>query len=172
MHSFLRARKQIKSEQVELKADANKNLTRTDLRLGKLNSDNYQFQLEIPQNCSAKLDSLEFVTAISESSNVAEVKILSHEPHSITVSTSSKKPSLLLLSEVFYPGWIAKLDGGEIPIYRVNYAFRAVTVDAGKHKIEFHFRPASIYAGFAVTFISLAGVLIYLWLQRKHLLSQ
>ena len=168
----LKNSKQIKNEQVELKADANKSLTRTELRLGKLNSDNYQFQLEIPQNCSSRLDSLEFVTAISESSNVAEVKILSHEPHSITVSTSSKKPSLLLLSEVSYPGWIAKLDGGEIPIYRVNYAFRAVTVDAGKHKIEFHFRPASIYAGFAVTFISLAGVLIYLWLQRKHLLSQ
>ena len=168
----LRNSKQTKNEQVELKADSNKNLMRSQLHLGKLGSDNYQFQLEIPQNCNSKLDSLEIVTAISESSDAGEVKILSHKPHSITISTSSEKPALLLLSEVSYPGWIAKIDGGEIPIYRVNYALRAVAVDAGKHRIEFHFRPASIYAGFAVTFLSLAGVVIYLWLQRKHLLSQ
>jgi uncharacterized membrane protein YfhO len=145
---------------------------RSGTNLRKFGPGNYQFQLAVPQDCSAKLDSVEIVSAVSEVLGTGEAKILSYKPHEIKISTSFKKASFVLLSEVSYPGWIAKMDNAYVPIHRVNYALRAVAVGPGDHTIEFQFWPRSIYIGLAVSLISLAGVLTYLWFQRKHLISQ
>ncbi len=50
----------------------------------------------------------------------------------------------LFLSDPFYPGWQAELDGEPVPILRADYAFRAVATPAGSgHTVTMTFRPAS-----------------------------
>ncbi|MDP3998068.1 MAG: YfhO family protein [bacterium] len=65
------------------------------------------------------------------------VEIKNYTPNEVKIEVEQDKPQLLLLSDNYYPGWKAFMDGKETKIYRANYTFRAVTVPAGKHQIEF-----------------------------------
>ena len=60
-------------------------------------------------------------------------------------------PGYLILSDSWYPGWEAEVDGKLTPIYRYKRAFRAVPVPTGEYVVQFVFRPRSIYWGAALT---------------------
>jgi uncharacterized membrane protein YfhO len=57
----------------------------------------------------------------------------------------------LVLSDRFFPGWTAKVDGAPTPIFRANAMMRAVKVDRGKHGVEFVFRQPGLRPGAAVS---------------------
>src|SRR5204863_6911232 len=56
----------------------------------------------------------------------ARVRVLSYKPNVIGFATKSDKDQLLFISDNFFPGWNAKVDGTSVPIYRADYTFRAV----------------------------------------------
>ena len=58
---------------------------------------------------------------------------------------------LLVLSDQYYPGWEAKVDGSEVEIRRTNTVLRGVCVPAGTHTVTFSYRPLSFYAGAAIS---------------------
>jgi uncharacterized membrane protein YfhO len=72
------------------------------------------------------------------------------------------------LADVFYPGWKAYIDGQPAEIYRANYLFRAVQVEAGGHLVEFRYEPLSFKLGVGLTCLTLiivaAGVI---WEQKR-----
>jgi hypothetical protein len=74
-------------------------------------------------------------------------------------------PGLLVLSEVAYPGWQARLDGQEVEIQVVEGLLRAVSLPPGTHEVEFAFQPWSVFGGAALTLISFVG-LAALWWRR------
>ena len=51
---------------------------------------------------------------------------------------------MAVFSEIYYPGWTAKIDGVPADILRANYVLRAMAIPAGKHVIEMTFDPASV----------------------------
>ena len=55
-------------------------------------------------------------------------KIVSYTPDRIEISTNSSGNSLLFLSDTFYPGWKALVDGKNTTIYRTDFTFRSVFV--------------------------------------------
>jgi uncharacterized membrane protein YfhO len=63
---------------------------------------------------------------------------------------------MVIVSETFFPGWQATVDGRSTPIYEAYGAVRGVVVGEGTHRIEMRYRPATVYAGAALT---LSGVL-------------
>ncbi len=77
----------------------------------------------------------------------AEVKITHYEPQRIGLQTHNPQPGFLVLSEVYYPGWEARLDGQKTTIYRTNYALRGIAVPPGEHRIEFIFHAPTFRAG-------------------------
>jgi hypothetical protein len=94
----------------------------------------------------------------------AEARITRYEPSRIELRTRNDKPSFLVLSEIYYRGWEAWIDGRRAPVERVNYALRGVAVPAGEHRIEFAFRAPSVrlgakYAAVGLVFL-LAGAMI------------
>jgi len=72
----------------------------------------------------------------------------------VVISADSESRRFLVLSDTYYPGWEALVDGGEIKIYQADYLFRAVSLEQGKHVIEFRYRPRSFRVGLTISLIS------------------
>ncbi len=60
-------------------------------------------------------------------------------PNRVTVEVEG--PGLLVLSEVAYPGWQARLDSAPVPLLTPAGILRAVTLPPGKHTAVFFYRP-------------------------------
>jgi hypothetical protein len=84
-----------------------------------------------------------------------------YEPLRVVVESESRWDGLLLLTDSYYPGWRAYVDGKEEPILRGNYLFRAVPVPAGKHTVEFVYAADSFKLGLAISGVT-AGLLLLL----------
>ncbi|MBI2810476.1 MAG: hypothetical protein HYX67_06590 [Candidatus Melainabacteria bacterium] len=108
------------------------------------------------------------------------VSILTDEPEHISLSVKGDRDSFLVLTDHFYPGWQASIDGAKRQCYRVNTEGRAVYVPAGAHLIEFNYFPESLTLGFqlatagAATFFLLiaAGLRPYVWRFLKFIAGQ
>jgi len=96
---------------------------------------------------------------VKSKNNPAKLEITKYSPNEIIIKTEVKNDSLLFLSDSYYDGWKAYQDGKEIPIYRANYAFRAVSVNAGSHVIEFSYDPLSLKIGLLLAIIGFGGLL-------------
>jgi hypothetical protein len=70
---------------------------------------------------------------------------------------------LLVVSENWYPGWTADIDGTPADVVRTNYTLMGVTVPPGVHYVTLRFRPASLALG-AVVSAATALVLTVAWL--------
>lgn len=94
--------------------------------------------------------------------STAHVTLLSYEPNELNYEVNSSKGGVVVFSEIYYPGWTAKMDGQDIPIGRADYVLRAVQVPAGKHHIEMVFKPSSITTTETIAWISLALLMLLL----------
>ncbi|MCI0391785.1 MAG: YfhO family protein [Acidobacteria bacterium] len=80
-----------------------------------------------------------------------QVKLTSYGPHRIELETSRPEGGFLVLSEGYYDGWKAYLDGKEQLITRTDYTIRGIDVPPGDHRILFIYDPSSFRAGLALT---------------------
>ncbi len=101
-----------------------------------------------------------------QGSTLSKSKIISYEPNRVVIQTQSDSPKLLFLSDNYYVGWKAFVNGVETKIYRANYSFRAVPVPAGANEVIFIYDPLSFKVGVGISIIS---VLILLGFTIKNL---
>jgi hypothetical protein len=73
----------------------------------------------------------------------AVAKIASSAPGRLEVVTTSTSTRFLVVHDLYYPGWVAAVDGRSSPIIRADGLFRAVEVPAGTHHVSFRFAPFS-----------------------------
>ncbi len=72
---------------------------------------------------------------------------------------------MLVLNDVYYPGWTASVDGVSTPIYRVNGTFRGVVVGEGARHVLFEYKPFSFVFGTIISLLSLLGFVYFLTLE-------
>ena len=96
---------------------------------------------------------------------ITPATIRSYAPQRVVIETNSPQSGSLILTDTFYPGWRAWVDGREETIRPANYLFRSVPVPAGKHVIEFTYQADSFKTGLLIGGIT-AGLLV-LWLGFK-----
>lgn len=77
----------------------------------------------------------------------------------VVVRTDAEVPALLLLADLFAPGWRVEVDGQEKPLLRADLVLRAVALPAGPHEVRFVYFDPAVRLGLAVT---LAGGFIAL----------
>lgn len=63
-------------------------------------------------------------------------------PEQIRLRSDGPEPGVVVLSDAYYPGWEASVDGAPAPLLRANLGFRGVAVPAGSHLVELRYRPA------------------------------
>jgi hypothetical protein len=86
-------------------------------------------------------------------------EISSYQDERVILKTDARRRSLLVLTDSWFPGWKATVDGHSAPIERVDYLIRGVPVPAGKHRVEFSYEPASWRAGWILSLIALIAIL-------------
>jgi Bacterial membrane protein YfhO len=99
-----------------------------------------------------------------------DARIARYEPERVVIRSRSAGPGMLVLSDNYFPGWKAKLDGRQVPIQRVDYVLRGVRIGSGAHTVEFRYEPLSWRIGWIVTLISSVGLLVALvvgWRRRR-----
>ncbi len=89
----------------------------------------------------------------------SSLAILQYDLHTIIIAIDTDQPGYLVLPDAYYPGWQATVDGQPAPIWRANYAFRAVYVPAGEHTVQFVFDPMIWKVGLAVSGVTLLALL-------------
>ncbi|MBI5701644.1 YfhO family protein [Candidatus Saganbacteria bacterium] len=105
-------------------------------------------------------DSPDFISG--KGINASAAKILEYKDQSLKVRTSSKKPAYLLLSDTYYPGWKATVDGKEAEIKKARPIFRAVKIPAGEHIVRFYYDPFSLKLGALVSLIAISGLIFFM----------
>lgn len=73
------------------------------------------------------------------------------DPNRYSVTLSLDRPGYAVLSDTYYPGWRAFVDGSPQPAYIADYNFRAVAVPAGTHTVTFEYAPFSATLGLLVS---------------------
>ena len=70
--------------------------------------------------------------------------IVSLQPGRIEIDAHSDLGGVLALHAIYYPGWIAEIDGKPAPVLRADILFRGVEVPAGEHRVVFRYAPFSL----------------------------
>jgi hypothetical protein len=88
-----------------------------------------------------------------------EVRLVADEPDRVRLAVSAREAGHLVLSDTYYPGWHATVDGAPTRIHAANLLFRTVCIPAGAHIVEFTFHQPGFVAGAILTgFSGLAAV--------------
>lgn len=91
------------------------------------------------------------------------VRFETYQPERVEIATQSPAAGLLFLSDAYFPGWLASVDGRPAPILRADHAFRAVALEPGSHRVTFQYLPVSFQMGLYMTLASwlfTCGVLV------------
>jgi hypothetical protein len=91
-----------------------------------------------------------------------EAVITLYEPERVVIEVETSGDAILMLSDLYYPGWVARVDGTETPIARANTIMRAVMVPAGAHEVEFRYESAVIRDGGRISLVSFTVMVIIL----------
>ena len=98
---------------------------------------------------------LESGRQLTQEPGQAAVEITRYGANEVGFNITLDRPGYFFLSDVYHPDWRAEVDGLAAPIEVANYAFRAVYLEAGRHQLTMHFRPANWAAGLAATGLAL-----------------
>jgi hypothetical protein len=86
------------------------------------------------------------------------VEFVRYETNEIVLAVEMVADGWLVLSEVYYPGWQATVDGERTDVLRADYTFRAVTLPSGEHTVRMRFAPKTWKIGLAVSGVTWAGL--------------
>lgn len=97
--------------------------------------------------------------------------ITDYRPNSLRLETSAPMASVLVVSEIFYPGWTATVDGQPARILPTDYLLRGIALSPGSHQVEMQYAPATIRYGLIISTCSLITFFVLAlvsWRQRTQ----
>ncbi len=111
---------------------------------------------------SAVIDTTKFRVGDIAADTSATINLTEQNEKYLRYETRSSTNGLAVFSEIYYPGWVATIDGKEANVLRVDYILRALEIPAGDHTVELTFRPGAFAVGNKVTTASSWLVLLCL----------
>jgi hypothetical protein len=99
----------------------------------------------------------------SEPGPGAAARITAYGLHAVSVRAVTDRPAFAVLTDTWYPGWVAYVDGQPARLWRADHAFRAVRLEAGEHVVEFRYEPTWLEPGLVISLASVtvvAGMLV------------
>lgn len=99
---------------------------------------------------------------------VLPAQVLEYTPTRMSFSMTAPAASRLIVSEFWYPGWTATVNGVATEIEQVNGALRGVVVPAGQSTVTFTYWPASLTWGFVASAVGIVLLSVLIWLRRSR----
>lgn len=93
-----------------------------------------------------------------------DVSMPRHEPNYVRIDARMQCRGMVILTDTWFPGWRATVDGKRAKIERAYGVVRGVVVEPGQHTIEMRYRPMSVYLGAALSL--LAAVIVIVGVRR------
>jgi hypothetical protein len=112
------------------------------------------------------------ILANSQSTTTAAPGLAASRPATITtylpeqIALTADGPGTLVLTDAYYPGWTASIDGVPAPIERADIMFRGLSLPVGQHQVEFRYSPTSVWLGLAISGLAWAA-LVAGWLSHQ-----
>ena len=98
------------------------------------------------------------------------VTFIKYTPGYIKLSCTTSQPGLFFISDTYFPGWHALVDGKKMKIIRADYALQGIWLSQGTHTIELNYDPASFKYGALLSIIgilSLIGFALIVFRKKK-----
>jgi hypothetical protein len=86
------------------------------------------------------------------------VRFQSYEADNAELVVHAESRGLLVLSEIYYPGWQATVNDRTARIWEVDGALRGIVVGSGDNKVKLRYRPGSVLAGTLLTACAFLGI--------------
>lgn len=108
--------------------------------------------------------------SVSGESGVEEERVTVREyaAQRVTIDVLLEKPGLLVLSDTYYPGWKAYVDGRRREIVPTNLVMRGVFLPAGEHEVVFVYAPLSYRVGLALSVLAIVGCVVFAIVRTRH----
>ncbi len=106
--------------------------------------------LDLGREAIVKAPSAE-LPPVDAGAQVRRAEIVRYSPQELEIETEADGAALLVLSDSYYPGWHATVDGLPAPILQANLLFRGIPVPAGRHRVRLWFDPLSVKLGLALS---------------------
>jgi hypothetical protein len=91
-----------------------------------------------------------------------EVQVIRDDPGRVELVARLTTPGLVVLADVYYPGWRLTIDGRAAGILRTNGAMRGALVGAGEHRLVYQYDPDSLKVGAGLTVAGIAALVLLL----------
>lgn len=104
---------------------------------------------------------------IEPSAGIDQVLIKSYHNNSIELYCDMKSDGLLVVSDLFYPGWKVYVDGEKADIVRTDDILRGVYVKEGSHSVTLVYEPDAVKVGLVVSFAGVMLLIIFMITRRK-----
>jgi hypothetical protein len=82
--------------------------------------------------------------------------IVSYAPEKVRILAHANRDSVLVLTDDYFPGWVASVNGRPAKIARVDYLLRGVRIGAGTSTVTFSYQPSSWKAGWIMSLAAFA----------------
>jgi hypothetical protein len=86
--------------------------------------------------------------------------VVAHEPDRVELRVTTQAPALLVLSEVWDPGWRATVSGVPTPVLVANHALRALLIPPGEHPVVLTYDPPLLRLGLAITLLTVLAIIV------------
>ncbi|MBI5445749.1 MAG: hypothetical protein HY900_31600 [Deltaproteobacteria bacterium] len=83
-------------------------------------------------------------------------------PNRVRIEAEAAGDALLVVNDTFWPGWIARIDGSAVPLWRADGLVRAVPWPPGRHVLEMRYEPPEVRTGLRLTGLGLGGAVVLL----------
>jgi hypothetical protein len=128
---------------------------------------------QVAGDWAAQLAALADLGAKSIGEGKSSAAVTRYAPDHIEVEASLPEAGLLVLGEIWYPGWQVTVDGQARPVERLAGLLRGVSLDAGTHRVVFDYSPASVRWGTALSLAGWAVVLVFACVQvARHMATR
>jgi uncharacterized membrane protein YfhO len=105
---------------------------------------------------------------LQENHATADIHWLLTSPNWIELTVETPQKGLLVISQIWYPDWKARVDGIPVKLWKANGVFSAVYLDTGYHRVSLIYRPWLTYIGTVISLITIIFLSIEVIINKRE----